>query len=328
MKKLLIATTALVAGASAAAADVTISGYGRFGLQYFEDRGITEGLTGAAADAVENTQIASRLRITINASTETDVGVTFGARLRFQNDGEAGTAGNKAMFSVGYEGFNVQVGNVDTALDSVGLTYDSEMGFDDTSFGDQQGSFWAYRSQGAHSRQQDDYTGVAATYSVSDINLYFSYIDPSQGTKGAYSTREEEVGFAGDWTNGQISIAAGITQDGSGIKDNDLGFIGAAYNFGDGVVGLNYYDNGKTSAGLDNGTQVTLYGNYTFGATTLKAYVSDWDHDTVDYKTAYGIGADYSLGEGARISGSVQRGFGIDQGNYGTTADLGVRFDF
>lgn len=38
MKKLLIATTALVGTASVAAADITFSGYGRFGIQYDEDR--------------------------------------------------------------------------------------------------------------------------------------------------------------------------------------------------------------------------------------------------------------------------------------------------
>ncbi len=38
MKKLLIATTALVGTAGVVAADVTFSGYGRFGIQYDEDR--------------------------------------------------------------------------------------------------------------------------------------------------------------------------------------------------------------------------------------------------------------------------------------------------
>ena len=37
MKKLLIATTALVGTASVAAADITFSGYGRFGIQYNEN---------------------------------------------------------------------------------------------------------------------------------------------------------------------------------------------------------------------------------------------------------------------------------------------------
>ncbi|MCB5408792.1 porin [Pseudogemmobacter faecipullorum] len=306
MKKLLIATTALVAGASAAAADVTISGYGRFGLEYVEDRGV----------GLEDTQIASRLRLNIDATTETDVGVTFGARLRFQNSDSAGeTTGNQARFSVGYEGLNVQVGNVDTPWDSVGLTYDSEMGFQDSSFGDAQAPFFAYNSTG--DAALDGYTGIAATYSISGVNLYFAYVDPDQTIDNPLGF-EEEISIAADWTNGQISVAAAILKDGAGIADNDQFFLGGAYSFGDAKVGLNYYD-----YDLADSNQVTLYGNYAFGATTLRAYVSEMDIPGVDTDTAYGIGADYSLGEGARLSGSIQSGFAGEN-----VADVGVRFDF
>ncbi|WP_283176357.1 porin [Gemmobacter sp. 24YEA27] len=317
MKKLLIATTALVAGASAATADVTISGYGRFGLQYVEDRGTD----------LENTIISSRLRLNVDATTETDVGVTFGARLRLQyDDGDTQTNGNAARFSVGYEGLTVQVGNVDTAWDSVGLTYDSEMGYEDSSFGDSVNPFFAYNSKS----QNSGYQGVAATYSIADVNLYFSYIDPDQyvadlnGPLSSFSHGiagvgvKEEIGLAADWSNGQISVAAAINLNSAGIADFDTYFIGGAYNFGDGNVGLNYYNYDDS---VDDVSQVTLYGNYTFGATTLKAYVSDLDLSGAD--TAYGIGADYSLGEGARLSGAIQSGFAGQ-----TVADVGVRFDF
>ena len=306
MKKLLIATTALVAGASAAAADVTISGYGRFGLEYVEDRGTD----------LEDTVIASRLRLNVDATTETDVGVTFGARLRFQNSNSAsGTTGNQARFSVGYEGLNVQVGNVDTPWDSVGLTYNSEMGFQDSSFGDAQAPFFAYNSTDTG---VDGYTGIAATYSISGVNLYFAYVDPDQTAEDLPVGTEEEISIAADWTNGQISVAAAILKDGAGIADNDQFFLGGAYSFGEAKVGLNYYD-----YDLVDSNQVTLYGNYAFGATTLRAYVSEADVPGLDTDTAYGIGADYSLGEGARLSGSIQSGFAGEN-----VADLGVRFDF
>ena len=330
MKKLLIATTALVAGATAAAADVSISGYSRFGLQYVEDRANIGGAE--AADTI----ISSRLRLTINATTETDVGVTFGAKLRLQyDDGDTQTAGNAAQFSVAYEGLKVQVGNVDTVWDSVGLTYDSEMGYEDSSFGDAINPFYAYNSKS----QSAGYQGVAATYSISDVNLYFSYVNPDQRPDDrdfVYGIGlDDEIGLAADWTNGQISLAAAVNLSSAGYTNFDTYFIGGAYNFGDGNVGLNYYyydDKDGHYSGVVGGdlTQVTLYGNYTFGATTLRAYVSDLDVSGTD--TAYGIGADYSLGEGARISGSIQSGFGdfasTGLTNNETKADLGVRFDF
>ncbi|NBE07165.1 porin [Paragemmobacter ruber] len=310
MKKTLIATTMLVATAGVAAAEVTISGYGRFGAQYVEDRGV----------GLSDTIISSRLRFNVDATTETDAGVTFGARLRFQNDdGDTQTVGNNAKFSASFSGFTVSVGNVDTAFDSVALTYDSEMGYEDSSFGDSQASFFAYASK-AIPAGAAGYMGVAATYSFGDANFYFSYVNPDQRVSTLPVGTNEEVGLAFDYSVGQFKIAAAYTADAAGIADNDIAFLGAAYAISDVAnVGLNYYDNG-TIAGVDVGDQVTLYGNYTFGATTVRAYASDLEGAS---NTAFGIGADYALGEGTRLSGSIQSGFASE-----TVADLGVRFNF
>lgn len=322
MKKTLLATTMLVAGAGMAAADVTISGYGRFGLEYIENR---------AGGTEEETQVSSRLRITINASTETDTGVTFGARLRMQNDDSTGTtSGNASMFWMDYQGFHVELGNSNTAFDSVALTYDSEMGFQDSSFGDAQSYFYDYESESG--KLADGYLGIYASYTISDVNVHFSYVDPNQTS---VADQNEEVGIAADWTNGTFAVAAAYTSNGKGIDGNDIAFVGVAYSFNDAAkVGLNYYDNGDTTAtgGGDMGNQWTLYGNYTMGATTLRAYVSEADFTgdgsaadpyTAATDTAYGIGADYKLADGVRVSGSVQSGH---DGN--TQADVGVRFDF
>ena len=55
MKKVLFATTALVATAGVAAADVTFSGYGRFGVIYADNEG-----------GDDETSITSRLRLQQN----------------------------------------------------------------------------------------------------------------------------------------------------------------------------------------------------------------------------------------------------------------------
>nr|2PRN_A Chain A, PORIN [Fuscovulum blasticum] len=288
---------------------ISLNGYGRFGLQYVEDRGV----------GLEDTIISSRLRINIVGTTETDQGVTFGAKLRMQwDDGDAfaGTAGNAAQFWTSYNGVTVSVGNVDTAFDSVALTYDSWMGYEASSFGDAQSSFFWYNSKYDASGALDNYNGIAVTYSISGVNLYLSYVDPDQTVDSSLVT--EEFGIAADWSNDMISLAAAYTTDAGGIVDNDIAFVGAAYKFNDaGTVGLNWYDNGLSTAG----DQVTLYGNYAFGATTVRAYVSDIDRAGAD--TAYGIGADYQFAEGVKVSGSVQSGFANE-----TVADVGVRFDF
>ncbi|MFP4274859.1 MAG: porin, partial [Paracoccaceae bacterium] len=84
MKKILFATTALVATTGMAAADVTFGGYGRFGILYVED-------------AAKETRVESRLRLNINASATSDNGLEFNALVRLQADdtggGGAGIAG-------------------------------------------------------------------------------------------------------------------------------------------------------------------------------------------------------------------------------------------
>ena len=70
MKKVLFATTALVATAGMAAAEVTMSGQARFGLYY-------DG---------EDTSLDQRFRLTFTGITESDNGVKFEARVRIETN--------------------------------------------------------------------------------------------------------------------------------------------------------------------------------------------------------------------------------------------------
>ena len=71
MKKILFATTALVATASVAAADVTFSGMGRFGVK-----------TTSASGAATVTDITTRMQLDVKASVELESGMTLGAATR------------------------------------------------------------------------------------------------------------------------------------------------------------------------------------------------------------------------------------------------------
>ena len=84
MKKVLFATTALVATASVAAAEVTFGGYGRFGIMYSEGVG-ADGI-GDTSDDTDSTDVTSRFRLQIDATAEADNGMTFGARARIQQN--------------------------------------------------------------------------------------------------------------------------------------------------------------------------------------------------------------------------------------------------
>lgn len=311
MKKILLSTTMLALFAGAASAEVTLSGTGRFGLDYAENR------------AVE-TQMSYRLRINVDAKFEADNGVTYGGRIRFQNSNGSPAVGfdsdnvpfvgNAASFSpamlyVEASGVRVEVGNANTAIDSVALMYAPEIGFQERSFADPQGNFYSF-SSGAYELNR---VGIYAAYSVSGVNLKASYINPDQSVSD--STAESSI--AADYTFGQVTLAAAYADNGAGIEGNYITFVGAAYKFSDaGSVGLNYNDNGLSALGKT----ISVYGNYTINGITLAGYVSDSDTDGAD--TAYGLGAAYDLG-GATLAGAVESGF---DGNL--RADLGVRMSF
>jgi len=302
MKKILLSTALLSATAGMAAAEVSFSGYGRFGLDYVEIR-------------AQETQVSMRLRFNINAKTETDSGVTFGGRIRLQyTDGQTAAGLSPAYVYASYEGFRVEVGNANTAYDSAALMYNSEMGFLDSSFGDPQGSYYGF-STGAYGALEANRMGILATYSVGDLNVRMSY----QSIANLPVGQSEEISISADYKFGAITVSAAYAMDGNAISDNDLLFLGAEYAFNDvGNVGLLYFsdDNGAASYDL-----VTLYGNYTFDAITVRAYVG-FSEDLGTEDMSFGLGADYDLG-GPRLSGSIQQGYtGV------MVADVGVRFDF
>lgn len=301
MNKLLLTTALLAATAGAASAEITLSGSGRFGLVYDD--------TAVAGEA--DTTLAYRLRVNVNAKFEADNGVTYGGRIRFQDDGKNGAAYfSPAMLYVEASGVRVEVGNANTAIDSVALMYNPEIGFTESSYGDPQGSFYSFSSGPIGA----DQVGVYAAYSVSGVNLKASYVQADQNDT---TDDNNETSVAADYTFGQFTVAAAYADKGAGIVGNYVTFVGVAYKVNDVAnVGLNYNDNGLSALGKTT----TIYGNYTINGITLGAYVSDSDAAAAD--TAYGLGAAYDLG-GATLAGAIHSGFAGE-----TYADLGVRMSF
>lgn len=308
MKKALIASTALVLTAGVAAADVTISGYGRTGVQYQENR----------SGGAEETQIISRLRMNIDAKTSTDQGVDFGARFRIQWDQNSDDAGklNAGKLWVTSSGLTVEVGNVDTAFDSAGLIYATDLGAFDTSKVNKMGDFFAYA---AEEYSSSTYVGVRAVYEFGDLTVQASYIDPDQ--TGLVSDNEE-LGFAADYTwNDRLELSFAAVQDGEGVADNDQYFIGARYAVMENArIGLSYYSSEDWSAG----DTILLFGDYTLadGLTNIEAQIGNNNQPGNVTDNAFGIGVNYDLG-GARLGASLQRDY-----NENIYADMGVRFNF
>ena len=319
MKKVLIATTALVLSAGVAAADVTISGYGRTGVDYQEDRGF----------GLNDSQIISRLRMNLDASSSSDQGVEFGARFRMQWDqnssarGEGGTI-NAGKLWIRSSGMTVSVGNVDGAFDTAAGLYNGELGYQDRSFGDPhpEANFFSYTSSKYSNVNR---LGVNAAYDMGPYHAELSYIDPDQtGANEAGDGFQEEIAMNLSYDADVWGAAFGAAKDGGGQDNNDLYYLGGWYNFNDrGMVGVKWIDNGEDGGGNDIGNTVTLYGTYEVAPlTTVIGYVANNDYIGNVEDTVYGIGAQYDLG-GARLAGGIEKGFDDNM-----RADMGLRFDF
>lgn len=333
MKKALFATTALVLSAGVAAADVTISGYGRTGVIYYED--------GVQTGGFNDSQVISRLRMNIDAATSTDQGVDFGARFRLQwdqNNGSRGQGGttNAGKLYVTSQGLTVEVGNVDTAMDTNGLVYATELGaFDRSVGGNALGSFFAYESSRYGNENR---VGVRALYEIDNLTVQASYVDPDQTGEredtAVWGNVKEEFSFSVDYIwNDALELSAAASLNAAGIDDHDVYFVGARYAITEQArIGLNYIDNGDfadidgVGPVADPGKTIALYGDYTLldGLTNIEAYIANNDGDWIGKETdnAFGIGVNYDLG-GARLGASLQRDY-----QERVTADMGVRFNF
>jgi outer membrane protein OmpU len=317
MKKILLATSALVMVAGAASAEVTLSGSGRFGIVYTDD--------GTTSDTV----LSYRMRVNVDASTETDSGVKFGGRIRMQYsngdtndlddiDGPRGAAQlNAAMLYAETSGFRFEIGNVNTAFDSLATLYNAELGFISSTTGSY--SLFSYDSytSSPYGPTQIDRVGLFASYSTGNLVARVSYIDYDQ----TVSTDSEETGISLDYTAGAYKIGFGYVTDAGGTADYDVWALLGEYALNDMTnVGLQYI----AEDGAENDATLTLYGNTKLASGIgLGAFISGVDSDVVyanDY--AIGLGANYDIG-GATIAGTIQKGFD-DQ----TYADLGINFSF
>ncbi len=411
MKKILFATTALIATASVASAEVRLSGYGRFGIDYNSGTDIsaigsaadiaaigavaaassaasaaaaaaraaaqatydaarnaanlaalqaaTATAAGAAAqaaadaaalDAIDGTvadsatEITSRLRLQFDMSTETDSGVTFGARFRAQAESRDGVAGgatfNGARFFASYEGFQLLVGNIIGAIENTpGLyleTRTAGLGVDGAGFeslvanvNGEAFNWDAYSSAGTGAN------GVEVIYNANGFVGHLSYSTDN----GAYGTGTTVTGadrFAafGSYSFGDWTVA--LSAQSSDILWEDKVMLTVAGDLGQFGVRFAYADN-------DGLRKVGIYGNMDVGAAgNLVAYVTDEDSvDAADVAagrndnrdnvlgsnkregSGYGIHYSYDLGGGSTFVAGYRR---ASNGN--DTAQAGVYFSF
>jgi len=323
MKKVLFATTALVATAGVAAADVTFGGYGRFGVIYIEG-------------ATNETTITSRFRLQIDATAESDNGITFGARARIQqdNDGDsnganigadAASAGgtfrtdrvetgiNGIRYFARSGGLEVGVGNIYGAIDSMPGMYPVELGLTGLSYDyiiNKAGDYSAtYDSDGNGAAGRN---GVEVLYAMGDLKAHLSYSELDLVTGNGDLEGERIEGYLA-YTFSGWTVALGL-QDSDFATDTEVALT-VGGNVGVADLTFGYADNGT------GGDAFAITAAFDIGAATrLTAVVLDQESYS---DTVYGVGVTHDLGGGTSLRGGVQNNrFG------NTVADLGVRFNF
>jgi outer membrane protein OmpU len=355
MKNLLLASTALVAFAGAAAAEVTVSGQGRFGVtasngtdSYFIN---TSGSGPALISNEDGAEVAfsSRLRVIFGMTFESDSGLTFGGQTRADNAVGAnnGTAGS--VFVSGDFG-KLQVGDVDSAAKAA-VGNISGIGY--TGVGDYNETFYLLGGGGdpLANDQFSAYADPAALYSYSagGATFYLGIGNPAgisatieAGTllpSGTTTTTDltleasQQYSLGVEWANDQFSVAAGY--ESSKFENIQAGtsetlgafFLGGSATFGGATIKAMYGDITDRDS-----SQYGMSIDYTFDAWTATAYFRTADYgDNVipgtasTDRTAYGFGAAYDLGGGVTVAGGVAD---PDLPDVYYQADLGVTFNF
>ncbi len=294
MKKLLIATTALVATAGMAAADVKLTGYAEIGMT---DAGGTNGM-----------EMHTDMDIGFKLSGASDNGLTFGASIDLDevSGGIASTGGSQAINVSGAFG-TLTMGDTDGAMDKrnneVGsLTaisdnhtghagYNGGSGLDsgdilryDTSVG----SFNVSASIGQDDTAgNNDVMGYGLSTTVGTVALSVGYQTDDAQDITAVSAKSTVGGLTitANYSEATMKDTAAITQVNAAEVVGGPDIVAVAAR----ALIKNSYEH--TGLGL----------GYTVSGVNLSANYGSYDYDDGSQADGFGLAANYSLGGGATV---------------------------
>lgn len=288
MKKILIASTALVALAGAAHADITLTGGANFGMKYDNSK------------ATNKATIHNELDFNLVATGESDNGISFGASIDFDADlndqAESSFTGNSAKSAdpeafISFSGLTLTVGKVGSA-DVGGI---ADVGYDGIGIDQEK------NDQGSHD--------INVAYSTNGFTFQVSY-----------GSNTEDYAVAVEGSFDKVSFALGHSKEKANKDEVTHATLG--YNFGS--VATNVYVESFKPLGAKAQTNYGLDVSYTMNdlTLTLAAMGGDFQKDT-----NVGIGAKYNLGGGLAIAGGIGQ-VQDTATKTKTVADLGVTMSF
>ena len=289
MKKILLATTVLVAGASYAMADVSVSGDGRMGIL---------NTNGTAT-------FSERARVSFKLSGESDAGLSFGGSFRADQatDSTSGIAGS--VFVSGPFG-KISMGSVVGAAEAaVGNL--SNVGYTDV-------------VKGGTNTDPDDIafltgdakrTSALYAYTLGDASIFVSGTD-----KDTVASTNKGAAVGLSYVIGDYTVAVGYENAFGTTNPTNVGVSASFAGVFGPVKAKALY--------LTTDTYKSFGASATYTADVL-AVTATWinaDSSSAE-KAAYGLGATYDLGGGL----TANAGYAVNgKGTY--KYDLGVKFKF
>lgn len=308
MKKVLFATTALVASAGFAAAEIELSG------------GAEIGLVGGDAYANEDLAFHQDIWLHVNFSGETDNGLTFGAHMEFDetNGGKntnGGWAGdNESVFISGGFG-TLTMGEIDGAYDRAL----QEVALVGGSIDDAETTHAGFNGNSGFDGIYDNQI-LRYDYSFGDFSLHASLEMDDAGV----GDDVWGVGFQYDADMGGVGLGFGLGFQSD--SNTDLVGISIDADFGNGFeAAINY-----SQADLAGGGDVEHIGigfGYTMDAFGIGVNYGEYDFGGGLDQSGFGIAAVYDLGGGAEVQ------FGYNSSDWAIGADteqysIGIAMSF
>ena len=310
MKKLLIASTALVASAGFASADITLGGSANAGVKY------------NGGWDTKSTRLHYEIDFDVIASGTTDGGLTFGASVDLDAEIDSPTGNQNTndvkdpeVFISGDFG-TLTVGNLDVASDDIGM---KDVGFDGIGIDDAidniivlgtdsipVGTQGKAEANAAYRYTAGGFTGVLTVHTIQEDYAIFAEWDGGfwQIAGAHVANRDDDLGAA---ANKSSSTTGKIGGQFGGGWDANL-YFGQHSNDTPELDGLKYY-------GLDISYTT---GPWTITAaaskTDLKLFATDPNNSTgldLTDEADWGIGVAYDLGGGAAIVGGIGQTDGL-----------------
>jgi outer membrane protein OmpU len=303
MKKVLFATTALVATAGVAAADISLSGSAEMGLFGGDTISATAGTVTNRA-----TQFHQDIEVTFTLSGETDNGLSFGASIQLDEASwtDSTDDGGTTVFISGDFG-RLTMGDTDGGFDWAMAEVPTGSG----SIDDVDTSHGAYGLNTGLDGRYDgqvlryDYSvagfGVAVSLEIDDT-AGAAQGEPVVGVGFTYAGDANGVGYALGVGYQQAETAAGVRTDVTGLS---VGVDVAGFD-----IGMNYSEmdqDGEAFAishfglgvaySMDAWTFGASYGVYDDGVMAASGATFSRNHEV----ESYGLTAGYDLGGGASL---------------------------